>query len=82
MSIQRRPLFGCLCHWPPPPQEPTDSCSSNQLIHAENVSTVKEVLAAFLQQGAANPLIFANAAMVRLESVQSNHLLLIDLFFI
>lgn len=58
-----RPLFACLRRWPPPPQGPADICSSNRLIHSENISTVKEVLAAFVQQGGGNPLIFANAAM-------------------
>lgn len=58
-----RPLFACLCRWPPPAQEPLESCSSNQRIHAENIATVKEVLAAFVHQGASQPLVFANAAM-------------------
>ncbi|XP_046456568.1 brefeldin A-inhibited guanine nucleotide-exchange protein 3-like isoform X3 [Daphnia pulex] len=58
-----RPLFACLRRWPPPPQGPTDICSTSRLIHSENISTVKEVLAAFVQQGGSHPLIFANAAM-------------------
>lgn len=58
-----RPLFACLRRWPPPAQEPVGSCANNQRIHAENVQTVKEVLAAFVQQAAGQPLVFANAAM-------------------
>lgn len=59
-----RPLFACLRRWPPPAQEPSEMDHvGSQRIHAENVSTVKEVLAAFVHQAAGQPLVFANAAM-------------------